>query len=197
RNGQYVEVFARGFATLDARGNTFTGSDSFQGGVGARWKPFTDHNFVVGLSRVFGPNVQDSWLAQAGYSYDYGGELRLDLPSWWTSRFYVEAGKYFGNGTDAGSYGVASATLGRSYIAGESRRTVLYPHLFLGAEHRSRDPSAKTSTGVGVGIGVRHWFREDDKRGPRSYWDVALQYRFRISGDDRMKGPYLSASMSF
>ncbi|RZJ12247.1 MAG: hypothetical protein EOO54_20575, partial [Haliea sp.] len=46
RNGRYAEVFARGFATLDARDGVWTGGDSFQGAVGARWKPFTAHNLV-------------------------------------------------------------------------------------------------------------------------------------------------------
>lgn len=193
RNGRYAEVFARGFATLDARDGTWTGSDSFQGAVGARWKPLAAHNLVLSLARVFGPNVDDSWLAQVGYSLDIGGELRLDVPSWWTARLSAEAGKYLDRGD---GYGIASATVGRSLRLGGDR-TVAYPHLFIGAEHQSNDPVARTSSGVGVGVGLRRWFREDAGRGPRSYWDLTLQYRTRLSGDERMQGVYGSAQFSF
>lgn len=193
RNGRYAEVFARGFATLDAHEGTWTGGDSFQGAAGARWKPLAAHNLVVSLARVFGPNVEDSWLAQAGYSLDLGSELRLDIPSWWTTRLAAEAGKYLDRGD---SYGIASATFGRSFRVADDR-TVLYPHLFIGAEHQSRDPVARTSSGAGVGLGVRRWLREDAGRGPRSYWDLTLQYRARLSGDERMKGVYASAQFSF
>lgn len=193
RNGRYAEVFARGFATLDARDGIWTGGDSFQGAVGARWKPLAAHNLVLSMARVFGPNVDDSWLAQVGYSLDIGGELRVDVPSWWTARLSAEAGKYLDRGD---GYGIASATFGRSLrIAGD--RTVAYPHLFIGAEHQSNDPVARTSSGVGLGVGVRRWFREDGTHGPRSYWELTFQYRTRLSGDDRMQGVYASAQFSF
>jgi hypothetical protein len=32
---------------------------------------------------------------------------------------------------------------------------------------------------------------------PRSYWDITAQYRFRITGDDRMKGFYLNGLLSY
>lgn len=197
RNGRHVEVFARGFASLDAPPGVWQGRDSFQGAVGARWKPLTDQNVVLSLGRVFGPNVQDSWLAQAAYSFDHGTELRLDVPAWWTTHVYAEVGRYFGGNTNAGSYGLATGTFGRSFTVGDSQRTVVYPHLFAGVEHQSRDPSARTSAGVGVGVALRHWFREDETRGPRSFWELSAQYRARVTGDDRLKGPYVSATLSF
>jgi hypothetical protein len=73
----------------------------------------------------------------------------------------------------------------------------VYPHVFLGAEHRSDDPSARTSSGVGVGVSLRRWFNEDATRGPRSYWELTAQYRTRLSGDRRVAGPYVAAVLSF
>ncbi|MDE2606351.1 MAG: hypothetical protein KGL68_10580 [Burkholderiales bacterium] len=195
--GRYVEVFARGFATLaaDAPG-AWTGGDSFQGGIGARWKPLAEHDLVLSGSRIFGPNVRDAWLLQAGYSLEKGTELRLDVPSWWTTRNYVEAGKYLGEGQHAW-YAVASLTAGRSWRVGGDERTAIYPHLYLGAEHRSDDPVARTSSGVGAGVTVRQWFREGATRGPHSWWEVTLQYRHGTSGDKRLDGPYLGVALSF
>ncbi|MGV3569534.1 MAG: NfrA family protein [Ramlibacter sp.] len=195
RNGKFVELFARGFATLDNDGAAgFTGGDSFQGGVGVRWKPLTAHNVVLSLSRVFGPNVNDDWLAQVGYSLDIGSDLRVDVPSWWTTRISAEVGRYLDAGND---YAVAQLLFGRSYLVGNSGRTVVYPHAAFVAEYSSADLTAKTSAGAGPGVSLRHWFREDTYNAPRSYWDVTLQYRARITGDDRLKGLYLNTFLSY
>lgn len=194
RNGQFVELFARGFATLDSQAAGLTGGDSFQGGLGARWKPLTDQNLVLSFSRVFGPNVNDDWLVQLGYSWDQGTDLRVDVPSWWTTRISAEVGRYLSNDI---TYGVASATFGRSFLVGGSGRTVVYPHAFIGLEHTSNDPVAKTSAGAGPGVSLRHWFREDTYNAPRSYWDVTLQYRGRLTGDDRMRGLFINTLLSY
>ncbi|MDB5899513.1 MAG: bacteriophage adsorption protein [Ramlibacter sp.] len=195
RNGEFVELFARGFMTLNDQNNGLTGGESFQGGVGVRWKPISAQNLVLSFSRVFGPNVNDDWLAQVGYSWDTGNDLRVDgTPSWWTARFYAEVGRYL----DAGNnYGIASLMAGRSYLLGGDGRTVLFPHAFVGVEYSSNDPSAKTSAGIGPGVSVRRWFRDDVYNAPRSYWDLTLQYRARLSGDDRMKGLFVNGLLSY
>lgn len=193
RNGEFVEFFARGFMTLDDRGGGFEGGDSFQGGVGARWKPISSQNLVLSISRVFGPNVRDDWLAQVGYSLDYGTDLRVDTPSWWTARGYAEVGRYLEAGND---YGIAQLLAGRSYLVGDSGRTVVFPHAFIGMEYDST-LNEQVAAGIGPGVSLRHWFREDVYNAPRSYWDVTLQYRARLTGDDRMKGFYLNTFLNY
>jgi tetratricopeptide (TPR) repeat protein len=194
RNGEFVELFARGFWTLDSQMGGLTGGDSFTGGVGIRWKPISAQNLVLSFSRVFGPNVTGDWLAQIAYSYDVGTDLRVDRDSWWTVQGYAEAGRYLEQGIN---YGLASLLVGRSFIVSADRRTVLFPHGFVGVEYTSNDPVAKTAAGIGPGISLRRWFREDKYDAPRSYWDVTLQYRARITGDDRMKGPYVNALLNY
>lgn len=51
--------------------------------------------------------------------------------------------------------------------------------------------------GAGVGTSLRYWFNEDKYTAPRSYWDVSLQYRGRISGDERAKGTFLRFTLSY
>lgn len=194
RNGEFVELFARGFATLDSQAGNLTGGDSFQGALGVRWKPLTSQNLMLSLSRVFGPNVTGDWLAQIGYSYDLGTDLRMDASNWWTTRFYAEAGRYLNQGVN---YGIGSLMVGKSYLVGGDGRTVLFPHGFVGVEYTSNDPVAKTSAGAGPGVSLRRWFREDVYDAPRSYWDLTVQYRARITGDDRMKGLFLNGLLSY
>jgi len=52
-------------------------------------------------------------------------------------------------------------------------------------------------TGAGPGVSVRHWFREDRYAAPRSYVDFSLEYRFRLSGDDRARGLFLTSLISY
>jgi tetratricopeptide (TPR) repeat protein len=193
RNGEFVEFFLRGFMTLDNQAGGFTGGDSFSGALGARWKPFSAQNLVLSFSRVFGPNVTGDWLAQIGYSWDYGSDLRVDRTSWWTHRFYGEVGRYLDEGND---YGLAYLWMGRQYLVGNDGRTTLYPHMFAGVEYNST-AAVKTASGAGPGISLRRWFREDTYTAPRSYWDVTAQYRFRVSGDERLKGFYLNAFLNY
>jgi hypothetical protein len=194
RNGQFVEVFARGFATLDSENGGSTGGDSFAGAIGARWKPLTAQNLVLSLSRTFGPNVDDDWLAQVGWSWDLGTDLRVDRSSWWTTRLYAEIGRYLQNDIN---YGIASAMFGRSFVVGGDGRTVLYPHLFAGVEYTSNEPGDKTAAGAGPGVSLRRWFREDVYNAPRSYWDLTVQYRARLTGDERMKGLFVNGLLSY
>ena len=149
---------------------------------------------MLSLSRTFGPNVNDDWLAQAGWSWDYGTDLRVDRRSWWTTRLYAEIGRYLENEID---YGIASAMVGRSYVVSADHRTVLFPHLFAGVEYASDAPGDNTSAGIGPGVSLRRWFREDTYNAPRSYWDITLQYRARLSGDDRMKGLFVNGLLSY
>jgi hypothetical protein len=143
---------------------------------------------------VFGPNVDGDWLAQIGWSWDRGTDLRVDRASWWTTQLYAEAGHYLENDI---TYGLAQGLFGRSYVISQDGKTVAFPHIFVGAEYNSNDASAKTASGIGPGVSLRRWFRDDVYNAPRSYWDVTLQYRARLSGDDRMKGLFFNTLLNY
>lgn len=193
RNGRYVELFARGFETLYSQLGGATGGDSLQAALGIRWKPFSEHNAVLSLSRVFSRGAPDDWLGQAAYSLDLGTDLRVDVPSWWTTRVAAEVGRYVENPQ---TYGLASVQVGKSYRMPGEGKTVVFPHAVAAAEYNSLLVD-KLSVGAGPGVSVRHWFREDKYAAPRSYVDVSLQYRFRVSGDERAKGLFLTSLISY
>jgi adsorption protein A len=193
RNGRYVELFARGFETLYSQAGGATGFDSLQTALGIRWKPLSEHNAVVSLSRVFSKGAPDDWLAQAAYSLDLGTDLRVDVNNWWTTRVAAEVGRYIENPQ---TYGLASVQVGKSYrLAGEGK-TVVFPHAVAAAEYNSLLVD-KLSVGAGPGVSLRYWFREDKYAAPRSYVDFSLQYRFRVSGDERAKGLFLTSLISY
>jgi adsorption protein A len=85
---------------------------------------------------------------------------------------------------------------GRSYLIGSDNRTVLYPHAVAALEYDSA-AAQRTSAGAGPGVSLRHWFREDKYNAPRSYFDVTLQYRAHLSGDNRAKGLFINTILNY
>ena len=194
RNGRYAEVFARAFETLTSKGDGMTGGSTLQSAVGVRVKPLAATNLVVSLSRVFARSGRrNDWLAQLGYSGGSGGELRVDAPSWWTNRVSAEAGRYF---IARQNYALATVETGKSLRPDTDAMWVLFPHLSIAADYDSTAVE-RVAFGAGPGIGARYWFREDTYHAPRSYLDMTLQYRFRISGAERAEGVFLVTTLLY
>lgn len=195
RNGRYPEVFVRAFQTIRSNNGGAVGTQTQQSAVGIRYKPFSQVNVVTSISRVFRPSgARDDWLAQLGYSGDNGSDLRVDVPAWWTTRAFAEAGHYLSAGQ---SYALVHAEAGRSIKLGSGAgKWVLFPHLSVAADYDSTlaEPAA---LGIGPGVGARFWFREDVHAAPRSYLDLMLGYRARVGGADRAQGMFLTTTLVY
>jgi adsorption protein A len=195
QDGRYPELFVRGFETLYSQNSGATGGATLTTGAGIRDKPYRATNLVVSFSHVFAPRGgRDDWLAQVGYSGGFGGDLRVDVPSWWTTRVSAEAGRYFVAQQD---YGLVHVEAGKSFRLGDGDNAwVAFPHLSVAADY---DSSAlqKSSAGIGPGMNLRYWFRGDTYHAPRSYLDIYLQYRERLGGAERAKGLFMYAVLSY
>lgn len=198
QNGQYAEVFARAFQTLYNQAGT-AGGQTLQTAVGMRYKPLAEQNAVLSFSRVISPSGgRNDWLAQLGYSAGRGTDLRVDVPSWWTSRVSAEAGRYL---SARQTYALGEVQAGRSFRLGDSSHDadgawVLFPHLSLAANHDSA--AAETNAvGIGPGLTARYWFNADRYSAPRSYLDLSMQYRARLAGAQRAKGLFLTSTLSY
>ncbi|WP_035051678.1 NfrA family protein [Andreprevotia chitinilytica] len=192
-NGTYVDFYARLFDSLYSKAGYATGSASLQGAVGARWKPLTEQNLTFAFERLIrlGDASQSDWLARVGYSLGEGTDLRVDAASWWTADVNAEAGHYFEAGT---RYATSEWRAGRSYrmpvIDIGSAKAVVWPHAVLGIDYSSAF-ATRQAIGAGVGVNVRYWFREDHYTAPRSYFDLSMHYRIKVSGDERGSGFFL------
>ena len=195
RNGRYTELFARAFQTIHSNNGGNTGAQTRQSAVGIRYKPFSQANVVASISRVFRPlNARNDWLAQLGYSSDTGSDWRVDVPAWWTTRAFAEAGHYL---SARQSYALVHAEAGRSMKLGSGAgKWVLFPHLSVAADFDST-LAERGSLGAGLGVGARYWFRENTYTAPRSYIDMMLGYRLRIGGAKRAQGTFLTITLSY
>ena len=197
RNGKLFEVYARLLGTPYSRAGGLTGADSLQGSVGMRLKPWSNENLVLAATRLFpvGSLTASDWLAQLAYFKGEGGELRNDTSDWWTAQVYGEAGRYFRNPQN---YAAANARLGRSYrLDSVSPYLVAFPHAVLAADY-STAYTQRSAIGAGAGVQLRYWYRQDSLNAHRSYVDLSLQYRARLSGDEqRAKGTFFSVLTSY
>lgn len=206
RNARFVELYGRITDTLWSKNSdSDTGADALQGAVGVRVKPFSSVNIMAALERTFplgSSNVDGDWLVRLGYGSSIGTDLRVDVPSWWTSQLYAEVGHYI---TDSRNYFNSEWQVGRSYaIGGTGSRWVTFPHVVAAIDYDSKMKSeagggfsSGDAGGIGIGNNVRYWFREDAYNAPRSYVDFSLQYRARVFGEDRAKGVFARLTYSY
>lgn len=206
RNARFVELYGRVTDTLWSKNSdSDTGLDALQGALGVRIKPFSSVNIMAALERTFplgSSNVEGDWLVRLGYGSSIGTDLRVDVPSWWTSQLYAEAGHYL---NDSRNYFNSEWQVGRSYtIGGSGSRWVTFPHIVAAVDYDSQmdsntngDTSSGNAGGLGVGNNVRYWFREDAYNAPRSYVDFSLQYRAKVFGEDRAKGVFARLTYSY
>lgn len=197
-NGQLLELYGGLSATLASKADYPTGSESLQGTVGARVKPFAETNLILALERRLGlgSKTTTDWLTRVSYSASSGTDLRVDTPSWMTTNVYAEVGRYINQHQ---TYATFEGQLGRSFrLDSIHPKLVMFPHAVLGADYNSSFAiGSKDAVGAGAGVNLRHWFNEDRYNAPRSYVDVSLQYRARISGDDRAKGVFLRETLVY
>ncbi len=210
RNARFVELYGRVTDTLWSKESSAdTGADALQGALGVRVKPFSSVNVIGALERTFPigrSNIDGDWLVRLGYGSSIGTDLRVDVPSWWTSQLYLEGGRYL---QDKRNYFNSEWQVGRSFrLDSISPRLVVFPHVVAAVDYDSKMRSEvdalgqnRTSSGnaggLGVGTGVRYWFREDKYKAPQSYVDFSVQYREKVFGDDRAEGVFARMTFSW
>ena len=198
RDGRTLELFGGLSETLSSKAGFATGAESVQGTIGTRVKPLADINLVLSLERRFaiGSKTTTDWLPRIAYSADTGTDLRVDTSNWMTATVYAEAGRFI---KQHQTYATFEGQIGRSFrLDAVNPKLVIFPHAVLGADYNSSfTGESKSALGVGAGVSLRHWFNEDRYNAPRSYSDISLQYRKRISGDDRASGVFLRFTLAY
>ncbi|CAN0656967.1 bacteriophage N4 adsorption protein A (plasmid) [Nitratireductor aquimarinus] len=196
RDGATFELFARQFTTLRDSLDGATGSSTTQGSVGARWKPFAQHNLVFEASKLFkvGKHSRNDTLIRAAFSKGIGSDLRVDVPSWWMAQYYGEIGHYLESGQTIASDDIR---IGRSFrMDAIDDRLVLTPYIGVNAGYDS-ELADQFTLSAGPGLNARYWFREDKYTAPMSYIDLTVQYRARLAGDNRGEGLFAGISLSY
>ncbi|MCC6920248.1 MAG: hypothetical protein IT548_13685 [Alphaproteobacteria bacterium] len=194
RDGKLLQIYGRaGLNALTPASTVQT--DSTQGAVGLRYKPFSDLNLLVAGERLFpiGDSAMKDWLVRAGYSMGLNTDIQPAQSSYWTGQIYGEA-DYFVNqdrfiGTIEGRYGRDSRIGNSPNLLGSLFASAAYSY---DAAERS-----KSATAVGLGAGLRYWFRQTQYRAPSSFIQFDIMYRWKLGPTDRAAGLVLQSSLSF
>ena len=196
RNGAIFELFGRLFETLYDQSGGPTGGRTTQGMVGARWKPFSSANLVFEVDKLFalGNAARDDTLLRALYSHTVGTDLRVLETSWPTWYVYTEVDRFL---EKSQLIAIMEGRFGRSFrLDPISSHLVFFPHAVLAANYD--DSFANHSAySAGAGGSLRYWFGDTKYTAPPSYWELTLQYRWRLAGDQRAQGIFAQTSINY
>jgi hypothetical protein len=196
RNGSTFDVFGRLFQTLYEQSGGATGMSTTQGMVGARWKPFADHNLVLEVDRLFklGNLARNDTLLRAAYSLTQGTDIRVVDPSWLTWTVYAEIDKFIERSQ---LVAIGEARVGQSFrLDAVNNRLVFFPHAVFAANYDD-SYAVKDAFSAGAGASLRYWFGETPHIAPPSYLELTLQYRFRVAGDRRAEGIFAQVLLNY
>lgn len=181
RDGRKVQIFVSSYLTRNDGNGGPVGSETIQGSVGARWKPFRDHNLVLTAERLFkiGRFAFNDWLLRVGYSLDHGVDIQPYLDDWTYRTLFVETA-YLVN--QERSINNLEARWGHVFRFSKPRYLTFIPHALFSMDFDSASLQ-RLNAGVGFGGSLRWWFRETKYRAPSSYIDLTVQYKFGLVED--------------
>lgn len=188
RDERIFQVFTRVLWNIKPGSMRFD-EDSFQGGVGLRYKPLKTQNFYFWGERLFkmGKNALDDWLLRLLYSWDYGYDLKPGRRRWNYTFLYGDLA-YFTKAPGTWAY---YAEIRQGVTFNRNDRFLITPHLVVDA--RFQDPLAFNSSYLegGVGVSLKYLFWETRYEVHRASFEVLAYYKhgnflerqLRVSGD--------------
>ena len=181
RNGQLLEVFARGYATLSSTMAGPKGLGNGVGSVGVRGKPTADFPLMFSAWRQLPLGVlgESDWVVQASYFQGWGTDVRATLPAWWTGLVTGEWSRALRQGQ---TYAAVEGRLGRSFKWEATEMAwALQPFASLKAEYNTQALDRSTQ-GLDVGLSLKRAFREDRYTAPMSTLELEWRHRLKQWG---------------
>jgi bacteriophage N4 adsorption protein A len=175
-DGRTFQGFARTYfsyapGTIDPQGN------SFQGGVGLRYKPLRDYNLVLSGERLIklGSNAVNNWEGRASFSTSGGYEP--DPVAWrsWYNLIYVDLAATLQSPRQYLTY--IDAREGLNFKLTD--RLVVSPFLY-GIFRGNYGIGANTSGETGLGVSLRGFFDEDTYHAPHGALELLPRLGYTV-----------------
>ena len=201
RDERIFQIFTRVLWNIKPGSMRFD-ENSFQGGVGLRYKPLKTQNFYLWGERLFklGDKALDDWLLRLLYSWDYGYDLKPGH-SWWNYTFLYGDAAYFTKAQGTWAY-YGEIRQGVTFNLNDS--VLFTPHLV--ADVRYQDPLRLNSSylEVGGGLSVKFLLLETRYEVHRASFEILAYYKhgnflnrgFNFSGD-KYDGFFLTGIFHF
>ncbi len=174
RDGRVFQVFGRVLWNVEPDSLRFD-EDSYQGGVGARYKPFKRHNLFFSGEKLFriGDDADDNWLLRALYSWDDGLTLKPGEKDWNYTLLYADAA-YFVDSPDYWAY-YGEVRQGRTFNFDDC--FLVTPHLVVDGRYQDRGAATGSYIEGGAGVSFRYLFNDSYYEVHRSSFELLVQYK--------------------
>ncbi len=195
KNGKTIQLYGRLLSAME-KDSLNPDSDSYQAGLGARIKPFTDHNLVFSAERLVkvGTFARNDWMIRAGYSRDFNTDYQTEKNSWWSYSLYLDAALI--KPTDPDIFLTAQAIGG--YNSSVSKDVIIQPRITTLYSWQKDQFRQASLWEAGAGVNLRYYFNDTKYEAYRSHIDLTLEYRVKISGNSiGGSGPVVSLQISF
>lgn len=192
--GRILQTYVRASLNTLAAGGSAVQTDSTQGAIGVRYKPFGDVNMVMAGERLFkiGSGATKDWLMRVGYSASLNSDIGPITGVSPIGQVYAEAGYLLNQGR---TLGVVEGRYGwekQVFAESQNLRALWFVN---GTVNYDSGERRTTAAAFGPGVGVRYWFRESALRAPASYMQLDVIYRLSATKDKRAGG--LAIQLSF
>lgn len=176
-----LTLFGRGYVSADP-GTITLNEDTLQLGVGARWKPFGDHDFYLAGERLIaaGDQARDAWLLRASYGWSDGLDWNPTATDWNYTTVFADLAYIPDDPEFMSAY--AAVRQGRRFRTGENWTVTPY---VTGVAQWSDDTfQTRERLEVGPGVVFSRWFDQDTTTAPRQRLDLEMEYRFGVGDTD-------------
>lgn len=176
-----LTLFGRGYVSADP-GTVTLNDETLQMGVGARWKPFGDHDFYLAGERLIagGNLARDAWLLRASYGWADGLDWNPNEADWNYTTVFADLAYIPDNPEFLSAY--ASVRQGRRFRTGE--RWTVTPYVTGVAQWSDDTFQTRERLEVGPGVVFSHWFDDSETSAPGQRLDLEMEYRFGVGDTD-------------
>ncbi len=176
-----LTLFGRAYVSADP-GTITLNEDTLQLGVGARWKPFGDHDFYLAGERMIagGDLARDAWLLRASYGWSNGLDWNPNEASWNYTTVFADLAYIPDDPEFLSAY--ASVRQGRRFRTAD--RWTVTPYITGVAQWSDDTFQERERLEVGPGVVFSHWFDESETVAPRQRLDLEMEYRFGVGDTD-------------
>ena len=176
RNEKTFDIFARLYGNFK-HDSWSLDRESYQGGVGIRYKPFRKFNALISAEKLFkiGDNSEDNLLLRALDSIEWGEKPKGGTKYQLAGRLYADGGYFLQNRRRW--YYYLDGREGVSWYVGGDKVLITFPQVLGVIRHETDDVTHYLSYNM-VGIGINGRFLEPEHKRvlERGYFDIYLQY---------------------
>ena len=174
RDERIFDIYARALWSNQPRSLDIE-SDSLQGGVGLRYKPFRAAQFYVSGERLFkiGNEALDAWLLRASYGWTDMADSKLGETNWNYTSLYVDGGYFTDDDHTRAFYG--EFRQGRTFRL--SDQWIASPHLIVNGRYEQPNFSPGSYWQAGAGVSIKYLFNATKYASYRSNVEMLLHYK--------------------